>query len=457
MKNTLRLSTLVSLASLVACFDPNEPIVLGGASDSSGTTSASETEDGSQSSSNPTDSTSTSSGPSSATGDTTSADVTGDSSDTSPTSAESTGSADYCGLPEPTLSFAEPEVYMQGGSAVSITLADILGSPGPDIIVGDPSESQLIILENNELLADFTVVATLPLGPDGWLPAVGDLTGNGRPDLAAATGDGVWTWISDGDQLSDGQFQTTTHDPTWGTVIANVGGSAFAEVIVQTNPGEGGRLEVFPGQGGGVGSTPTVVPGGRRTPRMLAAELDGDGLVDLIVPRTDSEQETRIDGMDVLLSRGNADAFDFEVLSFETGPTPWGIAIGDFNEDSFTDVLVAHQGASPGDGIVDSVQVWLGDGTGDLAAQPEVDVGDTLGFPAVGDLDCDGHVDAVVASAQGVYILRGDGTGALAPAEQLFDAGVTGSVAVGQLDADDRLDVVVGIAPEGRVEVYYAD
>lgn len=455
--NALRLPSLLSLSLTIACFNPSDPPDAGEASGSSGTTGSTETEGGSQSSTAPT-SQGTSTDPSmSGTDGSTSAEATGDPSDTDPTSADSTGSAEFCGLSEPTLSFGDANVYMQGGSAASVSVADILGTPGPDIVIGDPTESQLLILENNELLADFSLVATLPLGPEGWLPAIGDLTGNGRADLAAGTGEGVWTWISDGDQLSDGQFQMTTHDITWGTAIANVGGSAFAEVIVQTNPGEGGRLEVYPGQGGSIGSTPTIVPGGRRTPRMLAAALDGDGLDDLIVPRTDVSNETRIDGMDVLLARGNMDDINFEVLSFETGPTPWGIALGDFNEDGFTDVLVAHQGTTPGDGVIDTVQVWLGDGTGDLSPQPEVDVADTLGFPAVGDLDCDGHVDALVPSVDGVYVLRGDGTGSLAAAEQLFDTGVTGSVAVGHLDADERLDVVVGIAPEGRVEVFYAD
>jgi hypothetical protein len=453
--NALRLPTLFCLSLTVACFDPEEPPEVDAASGSSGTTTSTETEGGSQSTA-PT-SEGTSSNPTEPTDGSTSDGVTGDPTDTDPSGDDSTGSADFCGLSEPTLSFGEPDVYTQGGSAASVSVADILGTPGPDIIVGDPTESQLIILENNELLADFSVVATLPLGPEGWLPAVGDLTGNGRADLAAGTGEGVWTWISDGDQLSDGQFQATTHDITWGTAIADVGGSGFAEVIVQTNPSDGGRLEVYPGQGGGIGSTPTVVAGGRRTPKILAAALDGDGLADLIVPRSDPSNETRIDGMDVLLARGTKDDIEFEVLSFETGPTPWGIALGDFNEDGFTDVLVAHQGTTLGDGVVDTVQLWLGDGTGDLSPQPEVDVADTLGFPAVGDLDCDGHVDALVPSVDGIYILRGDGTGSLAPAEQLFDTGITGSVAVGHLDADDRLDVVAGIAPQGRVEVFYAN
>ena len=384
--------------------------------------------------------------------------TTSESEETEDGSADSTGSGtQFCGLPAPLAAFAEPDVYSAGESAVFVVVADMFGSPGAEIIVGDPVLNEITIWQNNELLAQFALATTLQVPPDGWQPAVGDLSGNGRNDLAVSDGQRVWTWISDGKSLARGQNQPLAQTPGWGVVIADVGGSAFGDVVVQSNPSSGPTLEVFPGMGGGVAPTAFSIQGGRRTPSLVAANMDGDAYADLIVPRTDADREVDPDGLDILLSRPTKDGFGFEVRSFETGPTPWGVAVADFNEDGFNDVLIAHQGLTPADGAIDTVQVWLGDGDGDLAPQPEVEVADTLGFPAVGDVDCDGHIDAIVPAVDGVYMLAGDGDGGLGAPTRLFAPGVAGAVAVGQLNADSRLDIVVGLAGEGEIQVYYAD
>jgi beta propeller repeat protein len=127
-----------------------------------------------------------------------------------------------------------------------------------------------------------------------------------------------------------------------------------------------------------------------------------------------------------------------------------GVAVGDLDGDGHLDVV----GASAVDGVV----WWENNGTGSFYGnQRELDASFTDAFGmevAVGDMDSDGHLDVLGASVgDGIVWWENDGSGEFYDDQEIDDTftGVYG-IAVGDLDGDGDLDVV-GAADETTDDV----
>lgn len=104
--------------------------------------------------------------------------------------------------------------------------------------------------------------------------------------------------------------------------------------------------------------------------------------------------------------------------------------------------------------------VWLNDGSGALTAHPTTPsfgAGDSLDV-ALGDLDGDGDLDAVVANAfgQSQTVWVNDGTGALTPHPTVPSFGGHGTIgmAAGDLDSDGDLDLVLANYTDGQNTIW---
>ncbi len=88
------------------------------------------------------------------------------------------------------------------------------------------------------------------------------------------------------------------------------------------------------------------------------------------------------------------------------GIAPGSVALGDVNGDGDLDALVANSGSN-------NVSVLIGDGAGGFTAATPVGVGASPLSVALGDVDGDGDLDALVAnvSSNNVSVLIGDGAG----------------------------------------------
>jgi hypothetical protein len=125
------------------------------------------------------------------------------------------------------------------------------------------------------------------------------------------------------------------------------------------------------------------------------------------------------------------------------GETGNGVALGDLNGNGYLDAFVANHYWSIGP---EANQVWFNDGNGYFTAGPAL--GNFDGYAvALGDLDGDGDLDAVVAGSEGnlVWINQGGAQGGqpgtFASGALLGTAGY--GVAIGDVDNDGDLDVLV--------------
>ena len=148
-----------------------------------------------------------------------------------------------------------------------------------------------------------------------------------------------------------------------------------------------------------------------------------------------------------------------EASQFTVGASPLAAASGDFNEDGIPDLVVANKVGGPNDHGTVSLLTGNGDGTF-TKPHGDYDVGGTLGTIAVGDLNHDGNLDAVVtlpskadSPNQQVRILLGDGHGNLQPAS-FFDTGLAPQgVAVQDLNWDGWPDLVVANSGTNTISV----
>lgn len=119
------------------------------------------------------------------------------------------------------------------------------------------------------------------------------------------------------------------------------------------------------------------------------------------------------------------------------GRHPFGVAVGDWNEDGRTDLAASYtQGGTT---------IFSAGAERVFAAGPLIPSGPVSRGIAAGDIDGDHHLDLVVANANSwsVTILRGDGKGGFAIASAPYSGVSPFHAYLAQLDDDPRYDLVV--------------
>jgi hypothetical protein len=167
------------------------------------------------------------------------------------------------------------------------------------------------------------------------------------------------------------------------------------------------------------------------TPRGLAiADLNGDGKPDLVTANSGANT------VSVLL--GNGDGTFAPKTDFGSGGAPYSVAIGDLNGDGKPDLAVANMSAN-------TVSVLPGNGNGTFAPKTDFGTGSEPRSVAIGDLNVDGKADLAVSTSQSsaVSVLLGSGNGTFEPKTDFGTGLDPNSVAIGDLNGDGKPDLAV--------------
>lgn len=314
------------------------------------------------------------------------------------------------------------------GNCADVAVADVTGDGWPDVIAADQSYHKVKILVGDGAFG-FGPMLEFPLdltaGNSPKSIAVGDLDGDGDPDIAAGSstsGGNVKILLGDGrgDFSVSGSFAVGLTPQ--GLTIGELNGDGIPDLALVSGVLDAATVLFGDGFGGFGGVTAHAV--GEDPRRLALGDLNGDGATDLIAGSYDGP------GMAVLLGDGIG---GLSAAAFHGSGTNYrDVAAADLDEDGWLDVVAARGSA---------LELFMNDGLGGLEAPTTVPTEPEISTHiSVADLDGDGHLDMVLAGADSGSML-GDGRGGFVPTPT-FHAGAANAV-LADLDLDGVLDLVI--------------
>jgi VCBS repeat protein len=173
-----------------------------------------------------------------------------------------------------------------------------------------------------------------------------------------------------------------------------------------------------------------------RTRDLAVGDVTGDGLPDIVAANF---VVVAGDASKVYVNDGHARFSEVRPLAVGEADAA-AVALGDFNEDNYLDVVLGNLRGS-------SNSLYLNDRKGHFAMPISFGAReDDTQAVAVADLDGDKHLDVVVGNMNGPdRVFFGDGRGAFGRSISFGpERGPTRAVAVGDMDGNGTPDVVVG-------------
>ena len=283
----------------------------------------------------------------------------------------------------------------------------------------------------------------LPAGPDPTAIAAGDFTGDGHLDLAVANEDinDVGSVLGPGSVSvllgnGDGTFQAPVTYPVGlmpdAIVAADLTGNGHLDLAVADY--RSNEVSILLGNGDGTFQPQVNYAVGSDPDAVAAGAFSGNGHLDLAVANSGSN--------DVSVLLGNGDGTFQPQVTYAVGSDPDAIVAGDFNGDGRLDLAVVNAGNYPSTGTV-SVLLGIGDGT--FRAPTTYGVGTRPSAIVAGDFTGDGHLDLAVADAgdNDVSVLLGDGDGAFQPQVVYAVDSSPSAIVAGNFNDDGHLDLAV--------------
>ena len=374
--------------------------------------------------------------------------------------------------------FKAAQSYPSGGYlGVSVATADFNGDGKTDLVVSNQCQSSGNCTKGNAgvLLGNgdgtFGSAQSYVSGGNNTAAiAVADLNGDGGMDLVLANqclsqgscmvgsvsvllGNGDGTFQAAQNYLSDGVFAYAAGVGDW-----NGDGKLDLAVVDQCQSSENcsGSFTLLLGNGDGTFQVPpNYASGGYDADSVIAADLNRDGKLDLVVSSLcQSANCAHGNNGTVSVLLGNGDGTFQQAHDYASGGFgASSVAIGDFNGDGNPDVVVANQCSTSDCKSGGNVSVLLGKGDGTLGTAISYSSGAYVALSvAVADFNKDGKLDLVVANQcqnsgcknGAVAVLLGNGDGTFESAQSYGSAGYfTNFVAVGDFNGDGNPDLAV--------------
>lgn len=306
-----------------------------------------------------------------------------------------------------------PQILEVPDTVDDLQLAD-MDRDGAVDVVGISASAGLLLLVFNDGQGNFSLdkafALSLPAGTAATTVSVGNVLGDIYPDIvigsnanpASTAGLLFYQGSSTGIGFTGGLDQGLT---LFGNILMrDLDGDGRDDLVyAQTKPGAQpnqlvSNLQVLLSDGAGIFTyRPTLSTASGAYPQVAALDLNGDSLLDLVVSGVFMPNMLSGKVLSVFGNQGGA-SFPSVRTEYSTNPQPYTMAVGDFNRDGRSDLVVAHI-LKEGQGRV-SVLINLGSGQGfaDVPLQPSYLIGFGDNYVAATDFNGDGKSDFAVVS-----------------------------------------------------------
>jgi hypothetical protein len=285
-------------------------------------------------------------------------------------------------------------------SACSIAVGDFNHDGKPDLVVTSDFDNTVYVFMG---VGDgtFTPASGSPITVGNFPVAVriGDFNRDGLLDLVVANGNDDTLSILLGN--GDGTFTPAPGSPInvgafpFFLAVADFNGDGIADVAVTNNMDSSVSVMLSNGDGTFYNAPGSPVYSGNYAPcPIVAADFNGDGIVDLAVANFTPDSGASVSNVVILL--GTGDGGFAAGTPFLVGLQPFAMAAADFNQDGKTDLAVDNYG-DINDYQSQNLTLLLGDGKGSFSvAGAPTQLGDSPQDLGPGDFNGDGTIDLAV-------------------------------------------------------------
>ena len=369
-------------------------------------------------------------------------------------------------------SFAAKVEFTTGSAPVAVAIGDFNHDGKPDLAVANfHSDTVSVFLDTTatgSAVPSFAARLDFPTGSLPYSVAIGDLDGDGTPDLAVANRNSNTVSVllnttppgSTAPSFAPRVDFATGMDP-FSVAIGDLDGDGKLDLAVANE--RSGTVSVLRNTRAVGSTTPSFAATvdfmtGDSPLSVAIGDLDGDGKLDLVV--ADYNLNT-VSILHNLTATGATTPSFATKVDFMTGSNPYSVAIGDVNSDGKPDIAVSNSNAN-------SVSVLLntattGSMTPSFAAKVDFTTGSTSVFIAIGDLDGDGSPDLAIGNVNSNTVsvlinttLPGSTTPSFGAKVDVTTGSSPHSLAIGDLNGDGKPDLAVATPGSSTVSVLLA-
>ena len=321
----------------------------------------------------------------------------------------------YLGTPASPGTYQPGVTYpITGTDPSGIAAVDLTGAGATDLVVSNfGSGNASVFMHDPANPGKYLAATTLTTGGQPNQVVSADVNGDGKPDLVFAdlsnSGNAI---VVLQDAAHPGQFlapvMLATGNITPSVAVGDVNGDGLPDVVAVDYDANGnnGQATVFIQNSANPGTFLTAVtfPAGAEPQAVRIADVNGDGLADLVVAnRGPGSDGTGMPGVSVLIQDATHPG---SFLAPVTYSTPWGaidVAVADLNGDGKPDLAVASLGPAPTGAV--SVLLQNASSPGTFATATSYGgFGQPLSV-AIADLNGDGHPDIAVADGGNATVM----------------------------------------------------